>query len=64
LRDCQSAGRFQGMDIEDLSFMIWSTMHGMCALYCRDRCAAYDGSDPIDMMDKGYALFTRVLDKL
>ena len=64
LRDCQSAGRFQSMDIEDLSFMIWSTMHGMCALYCRDRCAAYDGSDPIDMMDKGYALFTRVLDKL
>ena len=64
LRDCQSVGRFQGMDIEDLSFIIWSTMHGMCALYCRDRCAAYDGSDPIDMMDKGYALFSQVLDKL
>ena len=64
LRDCQATGRFQGMDIEDLSFLIWSTMHGMCALYCRDRCAAYDDSDPIHMMDKGYALFTTMLNKL
>jgi AcrR family transcriptional regulator len=64
LRDCQAIGRFQGMDIEHLSFLIWSTMHGMCALYCRDRCAAYDDFDPIDMMDKGYALFAGVLDKL
>ena len=64
LRDCQSTGRFQSMDIEHLSFLIWSTMHGMCALYCRDRCAAYDDSDPIAMMDQGYAMFTTMLDKL
>ena len=31
LRDCQSAGRFKGYDIEFLSFYVWSSMHGMCA---------------------------------
>lgn len=37
VRQCQAGGRMQGHDPSTLSFSIWSAMHGMCALYCRDR---------------------------
>jgi AcrR family transcriptional regulator len=29
---CQQTGYFKGMDVNNLSFMVWSTMHGLCAL--------------------------------
>ncbi len=63
LRDCQSAGRFAGKDIEYLSFMIWSSMHGMCALYCRERCNAYENIDPLDLVNNGFKLFIEMLEK-
>ena len=53
LRDCQERGHFQGMDVEYLSFMIWSSMHGMCALYCSGRCQAYDDVDDDELVEKG-----------
>ena len=64
LRDCQAAGRFQGLEIEKLSFLIWSSMHGMCALYCRDRCAPYDEFEPVDLMDQSYEMFVSILNRL
>jgi AcrR family transcriptional regulator len=63
LRDCQSRGRFQGQDIEYLSFLIWSSMHGMCALYCRDRCNAYEHQDHLELLNNGYRIFTQMLEK-
>ena len=63
LRDCQSAGRFVGKDIEYLSFMIWSSMHGICALYCRERCNAYENMDPLDLVNNGFKLFIEMLEK-
>jgi hypothetical protein len=66
LRDCQAAGRFQGMDVEYLSFMIWSAMHGMCALYCRERCNAYHDVNlgPEELMSNGYKYFSEMLGKI
>jgi AcrR family transcriptional regulator len=54
LRDCQAVGRFEGRDVDYLSFTIWSAMHGMCALYCRERCQAYENVDALTLMDEGY----------
>jgi AcrR family transcriptional regulator len=31
---CQAAGRFEGKDPIRLSFLIWSCVHGICALKC------------------------------
>jgi len=64
LRDCQAVGRFPGKDIDDLSFFVWSTMHGMAALYCRERCQAYDDKDPLTLIDNSYQIFTEMLGKL
>jgi AcrR family transcriptional regulator len=63
IRDCQAQGRFQGKDVEYLSFIIWSSMHGMCALYCRDRCNAYEHQNHLDLLNNGYKIFTEMLEK-
>jgi len=64
LKQCQKKGHFKNMDIEYLSFTIWSTMHGMCALYCRDRCKAYHDIEPMDLMKNGYKSFVAMLEKV
>lgn len=64
LRDCQSAGRFKEYDIEFLSFYVWSSMHGMCALYCRERCSVYPDMDANLLMAKGFDIFVHALEKL
>jgi AcrR family transcriptional regulator len=66
LRDCQAAGRFPGKNIEYLSFNVWSTMHGMCALYCRERCQAYHdvNLEPLELMENSFKYFVEMLDKI
>jgi AcrR family transcriptional regulator len=64
LRDCQQHGRFVGYDVEFLSFYVWSAMHGMCALYCRERCNAYPDMDANLLMEKGFEIFVQGLEKM
>jgi len=64
LADCMKLGRFKGKNVEDLSFTIWSCMHGMCALYIRERCLAYPDQDPLELMTKGYDNLISMLEKL
>jgi AcrR family transcriptional regulator len=63
IRDCQATGRFEGRDVDYLSFIIWSAMHGMCALYCRERCQAYENVDALTLMDEGYKNLISMLAK-
>ncbi len=66
IRDCKDAGRFKDKDINFLSFTIWSAMHGMCALYCRERCKAYheENIEPNTLMENGYIYFVSMLEKV
>lgn len=66
IKDCQATGRFQGKDVNYLSFTIWSTVHGMCALFCRQRCQAYNdvGLEPMSLMEHGYKYFLEMLEKI
>jgi AcrR family transcriptional regulator len=63
LRQCQEKGHFRNHDVDYLSFAVWSTVHGMCALYCRDRCKAYPDLEPLDLMKNGYKSFVAMLEK-
>lgn len=63
IRDCQGKGHFKGKDIEYMSFMIWSAVHGMSALYCNERCKAYEHMEASDLMDKGYQYFAEMVEK-
>lgn len=64
LQECQADGHFAGKDVEYLSFIVWSSMHGMCALYTRGRCQAYQDQDPKVLMEKGYEIFVEMLEKM
>lgn len=64
LRQCQAQGHFKGMEIEALSFTIWSAMHGMCALMISNRCKAYPNIDPMELMGRGFDIFITMLEKV
>lgn len=64
LRDCKKVGMFKGYDIDYLSFLIWSAMHGMCALFCRERCQAYEDHDALTLLEEGYAVFIKMISEL
>jgi AcrR family transcriptional regulator len=64
LKECQDLGYFKGHDLQPLSFMIWSALHGMCALYCRDRMGVMHDIDEKEMMGKSYAYFEAILEKI
>lgn len=57
LLECQQEGRFAGKDLQTLAFMIWSGLHGMCALYCRDRMGVMHDINTEQMMWQGYQYF-------
>jgi AcrR family transcriptional regulator len=63
LKQCQEKGHFKNHNIDYLSFAIWSAVHGMAALYCRDRCKAYPDIEPIDLMKNGLKSFEAILEK-
>jgi AcrR family transcriptional regulator len=64
IQECMDQGRFKGKDVDYLSFIIWSTMHGMCALYCRDRMGVLENKEPEDLMKNGYRYFVNMLEKI
>lgn len=64
IRQCQAAGHFKGKNVDFLSFIIWSGVHGMATLYCHDRCMAYDDLKGEDLLDTGYQYFVEMLEKL
>ncbi len=61
---CMDQGRFKGKDLDYLSFIIWAAMHGMCALFCRDRMHVLENKEPDDLMKNGYKYFVNMLERL
>lgn len=60
---CQQAGRFKDMDTEYLTFMILSAIHGICALFCKDRTMSFEHKTNKELMENGYASFVTLLEK-
>jgi len=64
VKECIEAGHFKGHDLQPLSYMIWSTTHGMCALYIAQRTRAVHLDDPESIVGRAYEEFIKVIDKL
>lgn len=64
LQDCQSKGRFAGMDCQVLAFSIWSYMHGMCALTLRQRIRCYPEADRDRIRQQSFENFKMMLSKI
>jgi len=63
ISDCQQQGRFKDMDTDYFTFMIISAMHGICALFCRDRMANFVDKTDDELMENGYECFVSLLEK-
>lgn len=63
IRACQERGHFQGKDVEYLSFMIWSGVHGITSLFCNEQCQADEHMDTKELVKKGFDYFVEMLSK-
>lgn len=63
ISDCQRQGKFEGMDTDYFTFMVLSAMHGICALFCKDRTASFTNKTNAELMENGYECFVALLEK-
>lgn len=64
VEECINNGHFIGHNIEPLSFMVWSLVHGMCCLEIRQRTKGVKFSNPNTILLDGYNEFIKMLEKL
>ena len=64
LRDCQEAGHFTDYEIDPLSMMIWSQVHGISSLYVKDRMQMYEGHDKEQFLFEALNIFNDALKNL
>jgi hypothetical protein len=63
IKACQQQGRFRDMDTEYFTFMIVSALHGICALFCKDRTTSFMNKTNEELMQHGYDCFVALLEK-
>ena len=63
VKACQEQGRFKGMNTDYLTFMILSALHGICALFCKDRTRNFKEHTTEELMAEGYKCFISILEK-
>ena len=63
VKECQQNGKFKDMDAEYLTFMFLSAVHGICALFCKDRTTNFMDKTNEELMAHGYECFVALLEK-
>lgn len=63
IKKCQKEGRFKSMDAEYFSFMFLSSIHGICALFCKERTLNFVNKTNDELMMNGYDCFISLLEK-
>lgn len=62
--ECIEKGHFKGHNVEPLSFMVWSLVHGMCCLEIRHRTKGIKFTNPETILFDGYNEYLKMIDKL
>lgn len=62
--ECLNKAYFAGHDVESMSFLMWSTVHGMASLSNAQRLDRLKFTDPETIVSQGYKEFCAILDKL
>ncbi|MCZ8156482.1 MAG: TetR/AcrR family transcriptional regulator [Leptospira sp.] len=64
IKECMDQGYFKGHDAEALSYMVWSTVHGMVSLNIRKRCEVILAERQQTIVNEGLEEFFKMLDRL
>ena len=63
VKECIKAGHFKGHNLEPLSYMIWSCMHGMCSLEIRARTKGVLLRNPDTIVSEAYNEYLKLIEK-
>lgn len=65
VQECLNAGLFKGYNAESLSFILWSTVHGMSSLYINGRCEkVFNKTKTYTILYEGIETLNRLLNQL
>lgn len=64
IEECIVKGHFVGHNVEPLSFMVWSLVHGMCCLQIRQRITGVKFTNPETILFDGYNEYLKMIEKL
>jgi AcrR family transcriptional regulator len=64
VKECQTKGRFAGMEPVQLSFLIWSCVHGICSLNCCHRIDIIQDIPHAMLIDQALVYFSDFLAKI
>jgi len=64
IQECIQNGNFRGHEEEALSFLVWSTVHGMVSLHIRRRCEVVLAQRQVTIVQDGLNEFFSILDRL
>ena len=64
IQECIDKGHFKGHNMEPLSFMVWSLVHGMCCLQIRQRISGVKFTNPDTILFDGYNEYLKIIDKM
>jgi AcrR family transcriptional regulator len=64
IQECINTGHFKGHNVEPLSFMVWSLVHGMCCLEIRHRTKGVKFTNPDTILFDGYNEYLKIIDRL
>ena len=64
IQECIDKGHFKGHNMEPLSFMVWSLVHGMCCLQIRQRITGVKFTNPDTILFDGYNEYLKIIDKM
>jgi len=64
VKECMDAGHFKGHNLEPLSFLIWSCVHGMCSLEISSRTKNVNIKNPENIVTDAYDEYLKIINKL
>ncbi len=64
IKECMDSGKFKNMDADNLSFTILSSLHGMSALFCKDRTSTFTDRSSEQLIKDGTQTLISMLDRL
>jgi AcrR family transcriptional regulator len=64
VKECIAAGKFKNMDADNLSFTILSALHGMSALFCKDRTNTFSDRSSEQLIRDGSETLIAILERI
>lgn len=62
--ECVASGRFAGHNVEHLSYLVWSIVHGLCSLKVCNRIKTGILSNPDTIVEDAFDSFLKIIDNL